>query len=109
VSEHTELRLLNDQIAALRALLLAATNPDAAAQQQIAEIAERVRGEVEQARQAMAPKTATESLPVACQQMASELCGRQDDDARISLANFSHPHKWRCRGCREEHDDDLMS
>jgi ubiquitin len=100
---------LNDQIAALRALLLAATNPDAAAQQQIAEIAAQVRGEVEQARRALAPKTADFSLPTACQQMGAELCGRQDEDARISLANFSHPHKWRCRGCREEHDDDLMS
>jgi hypothetical protein len=113
VSELTELRLLNDQIADLRGLLLAALGAEAVLPAHLPAIVSRLRSELEQQRHPLvppSPPTATFSLPVACQQMDAELCGRQDDDARISLANFRHPHRWRCRGCREEHDDDdLMS
>jgi hypothetical protein len=104
VSDAIELRLLNDQIADLRALLRVALSPDADALQRIRSVRLLLLAEIDVMRKEMVPKTATESVPDYCQGVDPSACGRQDDDARVEMRSFASPHKWRCRGCRREFD-----
>jgi hypothetical protein len=47
------------------------------------------------------PAAAEETRPERCAQVDESLCGRQDEDARMSRATFGDPLAWVCRGCRQ--------
>jgi hypothetical protein len=104
VSDTTELRLLNEQIAEIRALLLVATGSEVALPDKVKETLQRIHIDLDAAREFNQPPTATVSLPETCGGVPERSCGLRSDDARISKSTFSAPLKWRCLGCRVEYD-----
>jgi hypothetical protein len=95
VSELIELRLLNEQLIMLRAMLWSILNPT----QSHAAIRDEMRAQAELFRQQAAPNTAAIVTMDRCDGVPEDKCGLLDSDAWIDIGGFGDPNKRQCRGC----------
>jgi hypothetical protein len=95
VSDQIELRLLNEQILMLRAMLWSILHP----QTPYEDIRNEMRARAQEFREQAAPPTAKFAQVDRCDGVPEDRCGLLDPDAWIDIGGFGDPNKRQCRGC----------